>query len=61
MALLTDATEPHFKRVGIPIPTKSKDISVGQEMIDLGIVYKAITVVETVENLVDIELAKKKN
>lgn len=47
--------------ISIPIPTKSKDISVGQEMIDLGIVIKAITVIETVENLIDIELSKNKN
>lgn len=45
--------------ISIPIPTSAKNISVGQEMIDLGIVYKASTVIETIENQVDLELAKK--
>lgn len=43
-----------FKRsvndiVSLPIPTSSKHIVVDQEMIDLGIVYKATTVVEAIE------------
>jgi len=45
--------------VSIPIPTKTKNISVGQEMIDLGIVFKANTVVEVIERVVDLELSKK--
>lgn len=43
-----------FKRsvndiVSLPIPTSSKHVVVDQEMIDLGIVYKATTVVEAIE------------
>ena len=38
--------------VSLPIPTNSKDVTIGQEMIDLGVVYKANTVVETIEHAV---------
>ncbi|EKF9518765.1 trypsin-like peptidase domain-containing protein [Vibrio cholerae] len=43
-----------FKRsvndiVSLPIPTSSKHVVIDQEMIDLGIVYKAETVVEAIE------------
>ncbi|MEI8639817.1 hypothetical protein [Vibrio coralliilyticus] len=47
-----------FKRsvneiVSLPIPTSSKDVVVNQEMIDLGVVYKADTVVEAIEYAID--------
>lgn len=42
--------------VSMSIPTKTKDIVVGQEMIDLGIVFKADTIVELIEAIVDAEL-----
>lgn len=47
-----------FKRsvndiVSLPIPTSSKHVVVDQEMIDLGIVYKAETVVEAIEFAID--------
>ena len=44
--------------ISIPIPTFNKNVSVGQEMIDLGIVFKAKTVVELIENEIDKELNK---
>ena len=39
--------------VSIPIPTSTKNVSVGQEMIDLGIVFKSSTVTETIEAEID--------
>ncbi len=39
--------------VTIPIPTDTKPVAVGKEMIDLGIVFKAENVTETIEQLVD--------
>lgn len=36
--------------VSVPIPTSTKNVALGQEMIDLGIVYKSSLVVETIEN-----------
>ena len=39
--------------VTIPIPTGNKEVAVGKEMIDLGIVFKAKTVIETIEQFVD--------
>ncbi|WP_080972963.1 trypsin-like peptidase domain-containing protein [Aeromonas hydrophila] len=35
--------------ISLPIPTHSKNVVVDQEMIDLGVVYKANTVVEAIE------------
>lgn len=40
----------------IPIPTSNINVSIGQEMIDLGMVFKASTIVETIERIVDLEL-----
>ena len=41
--------------VSIPIPTNNqRAVALSKEMIDLGIVYKALTVVETIEHLVKI-------
>jgi hypothetical protein len=45
--------------ISIPIPTSNKNVSVGQEMIDLGIVFKATTVTETVEAEIDKEMLNK--
>jgi hypothetical protein len=42
--------------VSISIPTSNKNVSVGQEMIDLGIVFKAITITETIESVIDKEI-----
>ncbi len=39
--------------VVVPIPTDDKHVSVGKDMIDLGIVYKADTVPEAIEQFVD--------
>jgi len=44
--------------VSIPIPTSNKNVSVGQEMIDLGIVFKASTITETIEAEIDKEMLK---
>lgn len=46
-----------FKRsvnevVSLPIPTNAKDVTVNQEMIDLGVVFKSSTVVEAIEHAV---------
>ncbi|EHK4112183.1 hypothetical protein JMH20_004501, partial [Salmonella enterica] len=35
--------------VSVPIPTTTQPMAAQQEMIDLGIVFKAKTVVETIE------------
>lgn len=35
--------------VSLPVPTNMKNVSIDKEMIDLGIVFKAETVVETIE------------
>lgn len=45
--------------VSIPIPTSNKNVSVGQEMIDLGIVFKASTITETIEAEIDKEILNK--
>ncbi|MBA4744538.1 MAG: trypsin-like peptidase domain-containing protein [Muricauda sp.] len=45
--------------ISIPIPTSNKNISVSQEMIDLGIVFKANTVTETIEAHIDKEMLNK--
>lgn len=42
--------------VSVSIPTSNKNVSVGQEMIDLGIVFKAITITETIESVIDKEI-----
>jgi hypothetical protein len=42
--------------ISIPIPTSNKNVSIGQEMIDLGIVFKAITITETIESAIDKEI-----
>jgi len=43
--------------ISIPIPTSNRNISIGQEMIDLGIVFKAITIIETIESKIDKEIS----
>lgn len=35
--------------ISLPIPTRTKDVAIDKEMIDLGIVFKAVTVVETIQ------------
>ena len=40
--------------ISIPIPTATKPVAVGKEMIDLGIVFKANTVPEVIEQFIDI-------
>lgn len=47
--------------ISVPIPTNHKNISVGQEMIDLGIVFKASTIVETIESAIEKEFLTKEN
>lgn len=37
--------------VSIPIPTQNRSVAISREMIDLGIVYKAKTVLETIDHL----------
>mgnify|MGYP000272654877 CR=1 FL=1 len=39
--------------VSLPIPTNAKSVVVDQEMIDLGIVFKSSTVIETIEHAFD--------
>jgi hypothetical protein len=40
--------------ITIPIPTENKPVVIGKEMIDLGIVFKANTVLEAIEQFVDL-------
>jgi hypothetical protein len=45
------------KIVSVPIPTQTQPMAEQQEMIDLGIVFKARTVVETVEAFLEAKKA----
>lgn len=38
--------------VSLPIPTRTKDVAIDKEMIDLGIVFKAETVIEAIETFI---------
>lgn len=56
----------YFKRsindvISLPIPTKSKDVTVAQEMIDLGIVFKAESIVELIELMIDKQIKTNAN
>jgi len=42
--------------VSLPIPTRKKDVAIDKEMIDLGIVFKAETVIEAI----DVFISKRK-
>lgn len=48
----------HNRVISVPIPTQHMPVAEQNEMLDLGIVFKARTVMETIEHAIQVELAR---